>query len=139
MSRRIQKIVSLKVFELKCDSFRSINSNSLSRKKHHPPLLVSNYHLTPCKQVSTQNTLVGIELIELTERDLLDYRQFFKHCKKITNFKHYKLFYTYFCLFLCGAKSFVLKTNLYFNFFWLVWVCIRCYSIKGSVFLVSLL
>ena len=65
-------------------SFKSINSSCLSRNMMGTislPPSVSDYVATPCKQVSDQNTLVGIGLIEITEpSDTLNYKPFFKHC-----------------------------------------------------------
>ena len=108
----------------------SINSSSQSRKKYDG----DNFTPTPRKRLQGQNTSVGIGLIELNEpSDTLNYRPFFKHCILQT------VLHIFFCLHLCGTKSFVLKTKLYFTFFFffdLVWVGIRCYCIKGSVFLV---
>ena len=48
--------------------------------------------------------------------------------------------FTYlYCLDLWKIKSFVLKTELYFIYFYLLWGRIRSYSIKGSVFQVPFL
>ena len=88
---------------------------------------------TPRQRFPCQNTSAGIRLIELTKSsDTLNYMPFLS-----TAF--IKLFYAYFyCLYLCGTKSFVLKTVPYFTFFLfgLIWhsVC----SIKGSAILVLL-
>ena len=94
-------------------SFMSINSSSLSRKKYDG----DNFTPTPRQNTQGKNTSVGIWLIEFTQpSDTLKYKLFFKHCILQTLF-----FYTYFfCLYLCGTKSFVLKSKLYFTFF-LIW------------------
>ena len=58
-------------------SFKSINSNSLSRKKYNG----DSFTATPCIVLRGQNTSVGTGLIELTEpSDTLNYKLFFKHC-----------------------------------------------------------
>ena len=56
-----------------------------------------------------------IGLVELTEpSDAINY-------KPVLNTAFYKLLYTsFYCLYLCRTKSFVLNTELYFNFF-LIW------------------
>ena len=91
----------------------SINSSSQSRKKYDG----DNFTPTPRKRLQGQNTSVGIGLIELNEpSDTLNYRPFFKHCILQT------VLHIFFCLHLCGTKSFVLKTKLYFTFFFfLIW------------------
>ena len=55
----------LKVFKLLVcvPSFKSINCNSLSRKKYYG----GNFTPTPCQLLRGQNASVGIGLIELTE------------------------------------------------------------------------
>ena len=90
-------------------SFKSVDSSSLSRKKYDG----DNFTPTSCKWLRGQNTLVGIGLIELTDpSDTLNYKPFL-------NIAFYKLFYVYFyCSYLRGTKSFVLKTELYLTFFW---------------------
>ena len=91
-------------------SFKSINSSSVSRKKYE-----DNFTPTPCKPLWCQNELVEIWLIELTEpSDPLNYKPFFQHC--ILQFCYFTCIFS--CLYLCGTNSFVLKTELYFTFFW---------------------
>ena len=69
-----------------------------------PP--VSNYVPTFYKQVSNQNKLVGIGLIELTEPSgTLNYKPFFKHFI-LQTVLHVSLLFI-----------FVWKTELYFAFF----------------------
>ena len=110
-------------------SFKSINSSSLSRKKY----IGGNFTHTLCQRLRGQNTLLGIWLIKLTEpSETLNYIPFSKH--------YILQFYLYFyCLYLCGTKPFVLKTELYFIFFYLVWGGIWCYSFKDSVLLLLFL
>ena len=101
-------------------SFKSIYCSFLFRKKYG-----NNFTRTPRKRLRGQNTLVGIGLIELTKSsDTLNYKPFFKHFLK--NILHIFLLLVFF----------VLKTELYFTVFYLAWVGIRCYGVKGSVFLV---
>ena len=112
MLRHIQKafIAFLFLIYLVCvPSFKSINSRSLSRIKYDG----DNFTPTPLKRLRGRITSVGIRLVEVTEpSDTLNYNPFF------LNIALYKLFYTYFyCFYLCGTKSFVLKTELYFTFF----------------------
>ena len=90
-------------------SFKSINSSFLSRKKY------GGVNLTPIprQQLGGQNTSMETWLTELTESsDISNY-------KPILNIAFYKGFTTHFYrLYLCRAKSFLLKTELYFYFFW---------------------
>ena len=90
-------------------SFKSINSSSLSRKKYDG----GNFTPSPRQRLQGQNTSVGIMLTELTEpSDTLKYKPFSKHCILQT------ILNKFFFLYLCGTKSFVLKTQLYFILFW---------------------
>ena len=58
---------------------------------------------------------MGIGLIELTEpSNILNYKPFFKHCI-LQNILQY-----FYCLYLRGTKSTVLKTEQYFTSF-LIW------------------
>ena len=105
-------------------SFKSLNSSSVCKKNMMwiiplPPL-VSNY-------------MVRISWRELGIFDLF--------CLLIHWITIYFLSITFcklFCLTLCGTKSFVLKTELYFIFFEFV-LGIWYYSIKGCVFLLLFL
>ena len=67
------------------------------------------------KRLRGQNMSMKLGLIELTElSDTLNYKPFL-------NITFYKLFYTHFyCLYLCGKNSFVLKIELCFTLFYLV-------------------
>ena len=83
----------------------SKNGSSLSRKKFDE----NNSTPTSRKRLRGQNTSVGIKLIELTEPSDTSH-----YLKIALN----KLFYTHlYFIYLCGTKSFVLKTELYFTFF----------------------
>ena len=111
-------------------TFKSINSRSLEVETYDG----GNFAPTPRKRLRGQNTSVGIWLIELTEpSETLDYKTF-------SNIIFYRRFYTsFYCLYLWGTKYFVRKTWLYFIFSWFSWGGIRCYSIKGSMFMALLL
>ena len=107
---------------LECEpSFKSINSSSLSKKGYDGDYFTP----TPYKGIIGQICQRGIWLIELIElSDTLNYKPDFKH-----NIAFCKLFCTYFyCLYLCGTKSCVLKLRCILHFD-LVWVGIQCYSI----------
>ena len=92
--------------------FKSINSSSLSTKKYDG----DNFTPISCKRLWGQNTSVEIWLSWLNLLNLLIH-WITSHILNIITF--YKLLYTYFqCLYLCGKKSFVLKTELYFTFLW---------------------
>ena len=141
MSLHIQKkvfffFVFLKVFKLlsKCDKFQ-VN-------KYHVPIqkkkvLLGNCTPTPTLQwLPSQNTMVGIELIELTEpSDTLNHSPFL-------NIAFYKLLYTY-CYFsyLCEKKYFVLEIELYLILSWFVafvgWYSVLLFSmfcVSGAFF-----
>ena len=79
---------------------------------------------SPCQRLRGQNTLVGIELIDFIEpSDTLNYKPFFKHCILQTILNVFLLF------------IFVrIKTDR-ICLIWF-WSDIRCYRIKGSMFLV---
>ena len=111
-------------------SLKSINSSSLSRKKYGG----GNFSPPPRQRLQGQSTSVGIGLTELTEpSDTLNYKLFFKHCILQT------VLHGFYCLYLCGTKSFVLKPEPYFTFFFdLVWGGIQCYSLKVLRFWCSL-
>ena len=86
-------------------SFKSINSSFLSSKHYDG----DNFNPTPRKQ------LIKIILNLLSPSAALNLKSFW-------NIVFYKLFYTYFyCLYLYGAKCFVLKSELYFIIFF-VWL-----------------
>ena len=88
-------------------SFKSINSSSLSRKKYDG----INFTPTISQQLHSQNASLVIGLIGITEpSDTLNYKPFFKHCTLQT------ILQVFYCLYLCGTKSFSLKTELYFTF-----------------------
>ena len=64
----------------------------------HP---VSDYVRIPCKQISGQNTLIGIGLIELTDpSETLNYESLFKHFVLQTIFTNYftRIFIYYICV-----------------------------------------
>ena len=137
MSHHIQKafFAFSKVFMLLSmwPSFKSINSSALSRKKYDG----DNFTPTFRQQLRNQNTSVGIGSVEFTEpSDTWTYKPFFPHCILQTILHIYMYSYG---SYLCGTKSFVLKTDLYFTFFCLVWGDIQCYIIKGSVYLLLFL
>ena len=84
-----------------------ISKMDISRKRYGR----GNFTPTPypLSQLGGQNTLVGIRLIDLTESSDIT--------SHFLNIAFYKLFYTYFyCLYLCGTKYFVLKTEPCFTF-----------------------
>ena len=91
-----------------CQSFKSINSSSLSRKKYDG----DNFTPASRRKLRGQNSLVGIELFEIIEpSDTWNYKAFL-------NVTFYKLFYTYiYYLYLYGTKLFALKTELHFIYF----------------------
>ena len=61
-----------------------------------------------CQRLRGQNTSVGIGLIEIIERYvILNYKTSF-------DIAFYKLFYTYFCLYL--AQNYLFTKQLYFTF-----------------------
>ena len=87
-------------------SFKSINGSSLSREKNDG----GNFTPTPRRLLRDQNTSMEIELIKLSEPSGTFH---------FLNIAFYELFYRYFyCLYSCGTKSFILKTELYFIFGW---------------------
>ena len=62
--------------------------------------------------MTKSNTSVGTELIELTHpSDSLNHRPFFKH------YILQIVLHVFFLFMLCETKHFVLKTELYFTFF----------------------
>ena len=77
-----------------------------------------------------QNTSVGIGLIEIIEQYvILNYKTLF-------DITFYKLFYTYFCLYLSGTKLFVHKTAAFY--ICLIWfgVSFNATALKVLVFFV---
>ena len=104
-------------------SFKSINRKKFSR---------SNFTPNPRQWLRGWNKSVGIRLTELNKPSAHWIRSHF------FNITFHKLFYTYFyCLYLRGTKSLILKTEPYFTiFFDMISGGTCCYSIKGFVFLV---
>ena len=98
-----------KILKLCVSSLKSIDSSSVSRKN----IWCGSFHSHPHKHLQGQNTLVEIGFIELTEPFCkLIYKPFFKHCIL------QMILHLFYCLYLRGTKFFVLKTELYFIFFW---------------------
>ena len=110
--------------------FKSINSSSLFRKNYNG----SNFTPISRQLLRDQNMSAGIGLVELIDPShTMNCKPFFKRWI-LRTILHVALH-----LHLRGKKSFVLKSELHFIFFDLVWGGIRCYSIKGSVFFVLFL
>ena len=92
-----------------------------------------NFTFNPHKQLPDQNMSVGIGLMEVTEpSDTLNYMSFFKYCI-LQTILHI------FLLFIFEWNKISCSKNWAVHFFDLVWICIQCYSIEGSVFLVLFL
>ena len=83
-------------------------SSFLCRRKFNRGSFTPNFR----QRLRDQNTSVEIRLIELTERsDTLNCKPFFKHSILQT------ILHVFYCLYLCGRKPFVLKTELHFILF----------------------
>ena len=136
MSRHIPKIFNLLFGKLLCYLVRvtrskSINSNSVSRKKYN------GVNFTPFRRqwLRGQNTSMGIRLIELTElSDTLNDKPFFKHCI-LQIILHILL------LFIFVLNKIFCSKNWAVSYIFLIWfgVVFGIAVLKGSVFLVLFL
>ena len=100
-------------YSVSIPSFKSINSNSLFKKKYDggnfTPIPVSDYEVKIYRWEWGYMNLLSLPIHWIASHFL--------------NIAFYKLFYTWFyCSYFCGTKSFVGKTELYFiSLFFLIW------------------
>ena len=109
-------------------SFKLISSSSLSKKKYGGGNFTPN--CTFFERLQGQNMSVGIGLVELMELfDALNYESFFENCI-LQTILHVFLFFIF-----VWNKILFKKLSCVLNLLGLVWGGIRCYNIKGSMFL----
>ena len=133
MSHDIQKVFFAfsKVFKLLSmwQSFKSINSSALSRKKYDG----DNFSPIFRQQLQSQNKSVGIGLVEFSWA--------FCYIELQTIFwkLHFANYFTFLHVFLwfifVWNKIFCSKNWIVFYIFYFVWANIQCWIIKDSVYL----